>query len=231
MFMSMRLLRIWIVVLTTASLGLLAFVQFRGDSANSDDSPGSDDARVIQPGAPGEPGRELSEGEFENLAPPTHTAADIQFMQQMIPHHAQALDMTSLVADRSEREEIALLAQRIEISQTDEIDLMARWLTDRGLSVPTDHETHEGWDEGELHPGMLTDAQLESLAQAAGEDFDRLFLELMIHHHGGALLMVQELYNSGGGLEPAADRFARDVNADQSIEIGRMQDLLAEMPG
>ena len=164
--------------------------------------------RVVQPGAPGQPGRTLSPEELASLAPPAYTAADTVFVQRMIPHHAQALEMTALVAGRSASPELPPLAGRITTSQRDEIAQLQRWLTERGLAVPAPHASHPGHDQ--LMPGMLNDAQLESLRRARGTEFDRLFLDLMIRHHQGALAMVRELYATGGGLEPASDRFARD---------------------
>jgi uncharacterized protein (DUF305 family) len=133
--------------------------------------------------------------------------------------------MTALVEERTESEDLPLLAERIAISQDDEIAQMERWLAERGEEVAAaDHEEHE------LMPGMLTDDQLHQLDQASGASFDRLFLGRMIAHHQGALQMVDDLYGAGGGLEPAADRFAREVAADQSIEIRRMEELLGSLP-
>jgi uncharacterized protein (DUF305 family) len=146
-------------------------------------------------------------------------------MQRMIPHHSQALAMTALVKDRTTNTDVTLLAQRIDVSQRDEIAQMSRWLRERGEQVPAGHEGHEPM------PGMLTADQMGQLVAARGAQFDRLFLESMIRHHEGALAMVRELYASGGGLEPATDRFARDVDADQTIEITRMREMLAKLNG
>ncbi|HLT11910.1 MAG TPA: DUF305 domain-containing protein [Micromonosporaceae bacterium] len=192
------------------------------------DDPGElPDVRVVQPGAPGEAGRTLSPDELASITPPPYNVADVAFFERMIPHHAQALEMTALVPSRTSNQDIVLLARRIEISQRDEIGLMQAWLTNRGLAVPAPHASHPAHDE--LMPGMLNDEQLAQLSRARGAEFDRLFLELMIYHHEGALAMANELYANGGGLEPESDRFARDVIADQSIEISRMKDLLAAM--
>ena len=193
-----------------------------GHPARTQDGP-----PVIQPGAPGESGRTLSPGELARLSAPPHNQADVLFVTQMIPHHAQALQMTGLVAGRAEAPEIAVLARRIEQTQTEEIVLLERWLTDRGLSTPAPHASHPGHDT--LMPGMLNDEQLARLEGAHGGAFDRLFLELMISHHQGAVTMANTLYANGGGLEPASDRFARDVIADQNIEIARMRTLLASL--
>ena len=187
-------------------------------------------ARVVQPGAPGQAGRTLSPGDVGAITPPAHNAADTLFMQQMIPHHAQALEMAALVDNRSRSAGLPLLAERIAASQQTEIDQMQAWLTERDEEVPAAHDHHAG-PQHELMPGMLTEDQLDRLAAARGAEFDRLFLEFMIYHHQGALAMVQQLYATGGGLEPASDRFAREVTADQNIEIGRMQTMLAEHSG
>lgn len=155
--------------------------------------------------------------------------ADVRFMQHMMAHHAQALAMTSLVPARSRREDIHLLAQRIEASQQDEIALMQRWLKDRGEEVPSldaHHEHHEAGGHQALMPGMLTQEELARLAAATGAEFDRLFLEFMTRHHEGALTMVAELLaTNGAGQEPEIFRFASDVDADQRAEIRRMRTL------
>ncbi|WP_157744485.1 DUF305 domain-containing protein [Micromonospora viridifaciens] len=161
------------------------------------------------------------------VSPPGFTAADTLFIEGMIPHHAQALEMTALLPGRTTNPDLALLAKRIDVSQRDEIARMQRWLEERGVPSRGPHTGHAGHDK--LMPGMLTAEQLDQLKKARGAEFDRLFLTFMIRHHQGALAMVEELYATGGGLEPATDQFAREVNADQSIEIQRMQEMLAKM--
>jgi uncharacterized protein (DUF305 family) len=188
-------------------------------------APESSGPRVVQPGAPGQPGRTLSGDDLSSFTPPPHAPADTRFMQGMIPHHEQALRMTALVATRGASADVTRLATRIELSQRDEIVQMQRWLTERGEAVPPPASGHAG--HGASMPGMLTDAQFAQLEQARGVAFDRAFLRLMIQHHEGALTMVRELYAQGGGVEPTCDRFAREVNADQTIEIGRMRSMLA----
>lgn len=199
-----------------------------GCSLGSDEEEATTEAgpRIVQPGAPGEPPRELSPEEAAEIELPVYTDADVRFMQSMIHHHAQALEMTAFVNDRSRRKDIPLLARRLEISQQDEIALMERWLEARAEEV-TGHAQAHG---GELLPGMLTDRELAGLEGASGKEFDRRFLELMIRHHEGALVMVAELFASkGGGMEPEISQFARHVEADQHIEIGRMQELLQKL--
>jgi uncharacterized protein (DUF305 family) len=213
------------VAVAVAGSGIAAGAVLAGGSGGDTDSD-SDGPRIVQPGAPGNEGRELSENDISDLEAPTHTAADTQFMQGMIAHHRQALEMTALVESRTESDDLPLLAERITVSQEAEIELIEQWLGDRGEEAPDEDAGHE---QHELMPGMLTDEQLRQLGQARGTAFDRLFLERMIAHHQGALQMVDDLYASGGGVEPASDRFAREAAADQSIEIGRMEELLASL--
>lgn len=187
---------------------------------------------IVQPGAPGEGTRTLTPEELENVERTGHTEADVRFMQEMLHHHAQALRMTSLVPRRSTRRDIALLAKRIDLSQTSEIELMRKWLEARNEAAPELHPAHghaHGTGQGRLMPGMLTEPQLKRLARARGRAFDRLFLRSMIYHHRGAVKMVEELYAGNGGSESEIDAFARHVDSDQQIEIDRMQDLLAKL--
>ncbi|MEU8271767.1 DUF305 domain-containing protein [Sphaerisporangium sp. NPDC049002] len=158
------------------------------------------------------------------------TAADVLFMQGMIPHHAQALRMADLVPSRSTNRDITLIAKRIRASQEDEIGLMRRWLGDRGQTVPGTNHDHSGGG-GELMPGMLTEEQLAELKNASGTDFDRAFVQDMIAHHTGAIQMVGKLFDSGGGQETEIFTYASHVEADQRIEIERMQKLLAQLGG
>ena len=162
---------------------------------------------------------------------PRYTPADVEFMQGMIAHHAQALDMVALVPERTTTESIRLLAQRIDISQRDEIRLMRNWLTERGQAAPDPaaaHGHHAGGVHEMLMPGMLTGEQMARLAAAKGAEFDRLFLQLMIQHHQGALTMVKTLFGTqGAAQETPTFRYASEVDTDQRFEIERMQKLLA----
>ena len=183
-------------------------------------------APVIQPGAPGEPSRQISPEEASDLASIQFTDADVGFMQGMISHHAQALEMTVLVETRSNREAMQLLSQRISLSQEDEIVMMQDWLGDRDLVVP-DPEAHHAPDF-ELMPGMLTDEELEELEQAEGFEFDSMFLEMMIKHHDGALTMVENLLDQRGSAQDSVlFAFTSDITSDQSSEIERMNAMLA----
>lgn len=186
-----------------------------------------DDARVVQLGAPGESNRELTPEEIDALSAPGHTAADVAFVQGMIPHHRQALVMTALVPERSDREDMLALTKRMEVSQTDEIVQLETWLTDRGEDVPGPHVQH-GDGHTELMPGMLTDPELGELRSATGARFDTLFLQYMIRHHEGAVIMVERLLTEGfGGQEPQVFQLAQHIDADQRVEISRMKSMLA----
>lgn len=181
---------------------------------------------LIRPGAPGEPSRVITPDEATDLSHVGHTAADVQFMQGMIAHHAQALEMVDLLRTRTESEDMRKLALRIELSQADEIDMMKDWLTARGEALPDPHAHHA---HGALMPGMLTQEEMARLAAARGAEFDRLFLEFMIKHHQGALVMVRELYTRpGAGQEADIFAFASDVDADQRMEIERMSAMLVK---
>lgn len=193
-----------------------------------------DAVRIVQPGAPGEDSRELAPDELQGLDEYGHSARDVAFMQAMMLHHVQALQMTRMVPDRTDREDLPLLAQRIDVSQEAEIEQMRQWLETRDEQVPSLLADHDHADvdvpDDQLEPGMLTRDQLRRLEGSAGVAFDRLFLEFMIFHHQGALRMVEELFAAeDGGSDIAVSAFANDVVADQTIEIGRMERMLAEI--
>ncbi|WP_419161509.1 DUF305 domain-containing protein [Candidatus Palauibacter sp.] len=193
---------------------------------------GDREIRTVQPGAPGQASRLLTVEEAASLGHPTFSPADVRFMQGMIPHHAQALEMAALIPERTGHERLHLLGRRIEISQRDEIAWMTRWLERRGETAPMVGAAHaHGLGEGALMPGMLSREEMAALAAARGAEFDRLFLEGMIKHHQGALMMVAELFGSvGGGQETEIHRFAADVDADQDMEILRMREMLNRIP-
>lgn len=184
------------------------------------------------PPAPGEASGVVTRETTGAARRPGHTAADTRFMRHMIGHHAQALEMTRLVPSRTRRDDLRLLAERIDVSQRDEIGLMRQWLQQRGEALPSsDAHHHAAMGHGQLMPGMLTATELEQLAKATGARFDRLFLESMIRHHEGALAMVKELFGTqGAAQETETYRFASDVEADQRAEIARMRALLATLP-
>lgn len=174
---------------------------------------------IIQPGAPGQPST-VRPPSAEPVTIP-HVNADVAFMQGMIGHHAQALDMVGLLETRTESADMKLLALRIKVSQQDEIRFMQDWLRARGEAVPDAHAHHA--HDFKRMPGMLSPEEMAKLAAAKGREFDRLFLEYMIKHHEGALVMVDELFKTdGAGQESAIYAFASDVIADQQMEIDRM---------
>ena len=219
------LVRRWLAAV--AGLGLAVGLS----SCTSDDPPAEEEsAPVVQLGAPGEAGETLSPDEAEAVEEPTFTAADVEFVQMMIPHHQQALEMTAMVEDRAADPGLARLAERIEVSQQDEIALLERWLSQRGEMVAGMHGGH-GDHGGAGHqdmPGMLTAAQLEELARSKGERFDRLFLRGMIRHHEGAVVMVETLLTGGeGGQESEVFQLASHIGTDQQVEIAAMKKRLA----
>ena len=182
---------------------------------------------LVQPGAPGQDSRRVTAEQAAELSRVQHTAADVRFMQGMIAHHAQAVEMTALVEARTTSDDMRLLARRIALSQEDEIRMMREWLQRRGQQGPGEHAQH--MHPGGLMPGMATPEDMARLAAAEGRDFDRLFLELMIRHHAGALTMVEELFATpGAGQEGDVFAFASDVDADQRMEIDRMGAMLKE---
>ena len=183
---------------------------------------------IVQPGAPGQSGRVLSAEEAQTMRQPGVTAADVRFMQGMIAHHAQAIEMTALLKTRTKSEAMRRLGERIEVSQADEIRMMQEWLRDHGQPVPDAHAHHA--HGASLMPGMLTPEDMRRLESASGAEFDRLFLTYMIRHHQGALVMVKDLRaNAGAGQESEINRFASDVDADQRMEIDRMAAMLVSI--
>jgi uncharacterized protein (DUF305 family) len=180
---------------------------------------------IVQPGAPGESSRVITADQATDLSHVGFTDADVRFVQGMIGHHAQALEMTTLLGTRTNSDALRKLALRIEVSQADEIKMMENWLKQRGQPLPDRHAHHHG---GALMPGMLTAGEMSRLAAATGEEFDRLFLEFMIKHHEGALVMVKDLFAKGGGQESEIFAFASDVDADQRMDIARMGAMLRE---
>ena len=192
-------------------------------SARSESGPA-----IVQPGAPGQPTQTISAAAAADVSHVQATDADIKFMQGMIGHHAQALEMTALLATRTESDDMRKLAKRIELSQADEIKMMQNWLRAHGQPAPSEHEHH--MHPGMLMPGMLTPEQMDELAAASGQAFDRLFLKYMIRHHDGALVMVHDLFATPGAAQDSdIFGFASDVDADQRMEIERMGAMLKEL--
>ena len=162
-----------------------------------------------------------------------YTNADVEFMQGMIPHHAQAVKMCTIAPTHAGKREVKLMCERMLISQRDEIHMMRVWLIDRGQFVPAADATHHkmtmpgGMAHDMLMPGMLSDEEMAKLDKARGADWDRMFLNAMIRHHQGAITMVDDLLASPGGAQgDDMYGFASDIWADQTAEIERMQKLL-----
>jgi len=184
-----------------------------------------DTAPVVQLGAPGEPNRTLSPEEAASISSPPYVEADVNFVRDMLHHHSQAIVMTDLVAENSDDEEVRNLAERMAIGQTDEMRLMETWLQDRGEPARDPNAKHG--EHATDMPGLLTQAELDELAAASGPEFDLLFLTFMTKHHQGAVSMVVDLYNANGAQEVDIDRIAREIEADQNIEIKRMAEMIA----
>ena len=207
---------------------------------------------VVQPGAPGKPSRTLPPSTRATLPPRSH--ADVEFMQGMIMHHSQAVEMTALIASHTENRELRSLGARISSSQLDEIKFMQRWLAARGepMSMPimgpmqratsgatqgmpdmdmSNHTSgHTSRQPGALMPGMLTPEQMEALRKAKGGEFDHLFLAGMIQHHNGALTMVKNLFDTAGaGQDADVFNFATDADNTQRAEIRIMQRMLESL--
>ncbi len=183
-------------------------------------------APIVQPGAPGEPAREMSAERAIEIADTGYSPADVRFMQDMIPHHHQAIEMAELAADRTNTQEIIDAAGRINGSQADEIKFMQEWLTERGEVAP-EPTAHHAMHTSHKMAGMATPQQMDALASADGTDFDRQFLRLMITHHEGAVSMVDELLEQpGSAYDPTLFEFTSDVTNDQTAEIERMHELL-----
>jgi len=184
---------------------------------------------IVQPGAPGEAARDLSAEEAIEIANTSYSPDDVTFMQDMIPHHNQAVQMSELVADRTNRQELNDVAGRIDISQEDEIEFMQQWLRDRGEDVP-DPTAHDAMHTSHKMAGMASPEDMAKLAQAEGTAFDQLFLSLMITHHEGAVTMVEELLDQpGSAYDPVLFQFVTDVDNDQTAEIERMHALLVSL--
>ncbi|MFE7404611.1 DUF305 domain-containing protein [Isoptericola sp. NPDC057559] len=222
----------------TGAVALAVGLAVAGCTADEPEATSTPSSAVLAPGKPGEPARTIAPEEYEGMGDAdVVTDADVDFMTRMIDHHAQAVEMSRLVPERSTSGQVARLAERVRLSQEGEIRYMGRWLEDHDLPVPavaSPSSTADGsgprapqtHDHGSM-PGMLTDAEMAALAAADGAAFDRLFLEGMIKHHAGALTMVEEL--SSAGRDETVQEFSSNVAADQIAEIDRMSRLLDEL--
>ncbi len=189
----------------------------------------AESAPIVQPGAPGVAPRELSAEEAIKIANSSYSINDTQFMQDMIPHHNQAVQMAELVAARTNRQELVDVAGRINVSQADEIAFMQQWLQSRGENVP-DPTAHSAMHTSHTMAGMATPEQMAELARSEGTAFDEKFLSLMIKHHEGAVKMVEELLNlPGSAYDPVLFEFTTEITNGQTAEIERMNALLVSL--
>lgn len=178
-------------------------------------------ATVVQPGRPGEKARTLPPG--ATLPGDRHNAADVVFLQRMIPHHAQALEMGELAVDRARNTQVRALAERIHDAQGPEIIGMSAWLEQQGMKAPS----RTGLQRHGAHmsmPGMLTGQQMRRLREAHGHEFDVLFLRSMTRHHQGAIQMAEQVMTHGRNV--VVGEMAADIAATQTAEIDRMRQLL-----
>jgi uncharacterized protein (DUF305 family) len=184
---------------------------------------------VVQPGAPGKPTKTLPTSTRAVLPP--RSQADVSFMQGMIMHHSQAVEMTALIASHTDNKDLRSLGARISSSQSDEIKFMQRWLAARGEPISMPMSGMSDLDMSRhpmsLMPGMLTPEQMDALRKANGAGFDRLFLTGMIQHHNGALIMVKDLFDTAGaGQDADIFNFATDADNTQRAEIRIMQTMI-----
>ncbi len=193
------------------------------------------DVPLMQPGAPGQPTKAVTKP-VAGTGQQGPTDADVKFMQGMIMHHSQAVEMVALMEGRTKNPQLLSLGQRISISQTGEMKFMKLWLGYRGKPVAED-DGMAGMDMSKmdmkmdmpLMPGMLTPQQMDALRKASGPEFDRLFLKGMIQHHTGALTMLKDLYATpAAGQDAQLFDFTADIEVTQSAEINAMQDMLAK---
>ena len=213
-----------------------ALACFSAPAVNAQQSDPDSPPVIVQPGAPGQPTKVLPPSTRAKLPP--RSAKDVEFMQGMIMHHAQAVEMTALIAERTENKELRLLGARIRQSQSDEMNFMKRWLEVRNYPVampmPKMDMSNMDMSKHEHHhvmPGMLSPAQMDALKKATGAQFDELFLKGMIQHHKGALTMVKDLFETAGaGQDAEIFNFATDVDGGQRAEIKIMETLLSKKP-
>ncbi len=208
----------------TSALLVAAFVVAGCTGGETPAAPTSS-APVIVPGKPGEQAGTAAPGPVNRDAP---NDADVEYMTMMIPHHEQAKVMTGLVPAKTQNEQIRAIAGRISVAQDGEIAMMKTWLSDRGKPVPGQgHEGHGGGHDHATMPGMATGAQLDELRAATGPAFEKLFLDLMIAHHQGALTMAEA--QLGKGVEIKAQEMAQEVITGQTAEIERMRTMRASL--
>ncbi|MFR9777922.1 DUF305 domain-containing protein [Micromonospora sp. MS34] len=225
--MTSRQARTWAAVTLIAVLLLVLGVALarRGERAPEQARPAAGASAtvtgppVIVPGRPGEPAALRAGQEVRDPAPPRYSSLDVWFVQMMIPHHQQALEMAALAPQRAADPRVRAVADRIRAAQGPEIGLLRGWLSERGLPAEV-----PGHDHGSMR-GMQTPEAMRRLAAARGADFDRLFVTMMTDHHQGAVVMATDLLKVGA--DQTMQEFANSVATEQAVEIARMRELLA----
>jgi uncharacterized protein (DUF305 family) len=211
-----------------AAVGVCACDRATGNTTGQPATAGKAQAApaIVQPGAPGQASTVVSQ--VPAFHDNNYTDADVKFMQGMIHHHNQALLMVAMIRSHTASPELIAMGQKIQLSQSGEIQAMKEWLTARKQSAPMIMADGTVMDHGDMAPmpGMLTPQQMKALDTARGAKFDELFLTGMIQHHKGALKMVADLREAGGGKEPNIGDFLNAVDNDQRMEIVRMYGLL-----
>jgi uncharacterized protein (DUF305 family) len=220
--MSISIFRVSLFVIVSAGMAFYL-------SAHLPEQNGPGSPVVVQPGPPGTPSKRLPPNTQATLPP--RSKADVEFMQGMLMHHAQAVEMTALIESHTENKDLRALGARISSSQSDEIRFMKRWLATRGEPISVEMAGMPGMNASggamALMPGMLSAQQMQALRDAKGADFDHLFLTGMIQHHDGALTMVKDLFDTAGaGQDAELFNFATDADNTQRAEIKIMQSML-----
>jgi uncharacterized protein (DUF305 family) len=165
---------------------------------------------------------------------PHLSQGDVAFMQGMIMHHSQAVEMTAMIPLHTENKDVQSLGAKISNSQMDEINFMKRWLATRhepvSMAMPDMAGMEISGQSMAPMPGMLSAEQMSALRRAKEAEFDRLFLAGMIQHHNGALIMVKDLFDTpGAGQDADLFNFATDADNTQRAEIRIMQGMLEKM--
>ncbi|MBX9389696.1 DUF305 domain-containing protein [Streptomonospora nanhaiensis] len=233
-------MRKWVVAVGAAIM-LTGVSACSGDGADSADGP-----PVLAPGAPGESASPASQEQIDEAVEATeHNEADVEYILKMIEHHGQALVMTDLAEDRMANDDLAKIADRIAAAQGPEVEAMEAWMEENVYGPAEENPNHQGFcangpDSGGGHhggggecpvnldhsdmPGMASEAQLDELRAAEGEEFDELFVELMTAHHEGAIEMAEEATMEG--KDPTVLKMANDVIAEQRADIERMEEVM-----
>ncbi len=187
------------------------------------------DTPIVQPGDIGQKAKPITAAKAIEIVTNSYTMDDVSFMQNMIPHHNQAVQMSAMVKGRTNLPALVEIADRIDASQMDEIAFMQAWLKERSQTQP-DPTAHDKMDMSHVMAGMASPSQMAELKAASGIEFDKMFLQLMVKHHAGAVAMVRSLYRKSGSVyDPVLYEFTSDVVNDQNAEIERMNALFLSL--